>query len=87
MLTARRNKRKISMEELEDAVERVIAGPEKKSRTISDLRRNWSLIMKPVMLLWRNCCPIQIPCIRFQLYPGDGQVVIPCCCPRKIAAT
>jgi cell division protease FtsH len=36
LLTARRNKTKVSMDELEDAVERVIAGPEKKSRVISD---------------------------------------------------
>jgi len=36
LLTARRNKMKIGMKELEDSIERVIAGPEKKSRVISD---------------------------------------------------
>lgn len=36
LLAARRNKKKIDMEDLENAVERVIAGPEKKSRVISD---------------------------------------------------
>ncbi len=36
LLTARHGKKKIGMEELEQAVERVIAGPEKKSRVISD---------------------------------------------------
>lgn len=39
LLAARRNLRKISMDELEDAVERVIAGPEKKARTISDFEK------------------------------------------------
>lgn len=39
LLAARRNKKKIAMEELEDSVERVIAGPEKKARTISDFER------------------------------------------------
>lgn len=39
LLAARRNLRKISMEELEDSVERVIAGPEKKARTISDFEK------------------------------------------------
>jgi len=39
LLAARRNLRKISMDELEDSVERVIAGPEKKARTISDFER------------------------------------------------
>jgi cell division protease FtsH len=36
LLTARRNKSKIGMEELEESIERVIAGPEKKSRVISE---------------------------------------------------
>lgn len=36
MLAARRNKRRIEMSELEEAVERVVAGPERKSKVISD---------------------------------------------------
>ena len=36
LLTARHNKRKINMEEMEQAVERVIAGPEKKSKIIPE---------------------------------------------------
>jgi cell division protease FtsH len=36
ILAARRNKKAIGMDELEEAVERVIAGPERKSRLISD---------------------------------------------------
>jgi cell division protease FtsH len=36
ILAARRNKRSIGMSELQEAVERVIAGPERKSRIISD---------------------------------------------------
>ena len=36
LLAARHGKKKIGMEELEQAVERVIAGPEKKSKVISD---------------------------------------------------
>jgi cell division protease FtsH len=36
LLAARHNKKKIGMEDLEQAVERVIAGPEKKSKVISD---------------------------------------------------
>ena len=39
LLTARRNGRKIRMEELEEAITKVIAGPEKKSRVISDAER------------------------------------------------
>ncbi len=36
LLAARFNKKKISQRELEDSIERVIAGPEKKSRVISE---------------------------------------------------
>ena len=39
LLAARYNKKKIGMEELEDSIERVIAGPEKKSRVISDFEK------------------------------------------------
>lgn len=35
LLTARRNKKKVTMHEMEEAIERVIAGPEKKSRNSS----------------------------------------------------
>ncbi|MBU2700670.1 cell division protease FtsH [Sporomusaceae bacterium BoRhaA] len=36
LLAARRNKRRVDMPEMEEAVERVVAGPERKSRVISD---------------------------------------------------
>lgn len=36
LLAARRGKKQIDMDEFEDAIERVIAGPERKSRIISD---------------------------------------------------
>lgn len=36
LLAARRNKRKIEMNEVDEAIDRVIAGPAKKSRVISD---------------------------------------------------
>jgi len=36
LLSARHNKKKISMFEIEEAVERIIAGPEKKARVISE---------------------------------------------------
>ncbi|MEW6517108.1 MAG: ATP-dependent zinc metalloprotease FtsH [candidate division FCPU426 bacterium] len=36
LLAARRNKRAVTMEELEESIERVMAGPERKSRVISE---------------------------------------------------
>ncbi len=40
LLAARRNKRKVSMAELEESIERVLAGPERKSRVISEREKN-----------------------------------------------
>lgn len=39
LLTARRNEKAVSMKALEDSIERVIAGPEKKSRVISEYEK------------------------------------------------
>ncbi|HKM39462.1 MAG TPA: ATP-dependent zinc metalloprotease FtsH [bacterium] len=39
ILTARRNKKRIGMDELEEAIDRVIAGPERRSRVISERER------------------------------------------------
>jgi cell division protease FtsH len=36
LLAARRNKRAVTMDEMEEAIERVLAGPERKSRVISE---------------------------------------------------
>ena len=36
LLSVRKNKKIIGMEEFEDAITRVIAGPEKKSRTVNE---------------------------------------------------
>src|ERR671926_8183 len=40
ILAARRNRKSISMNELEEAIDRVIAGPERKSRIISDREKS-----------------------------------------------
>ncbi|WP_076850105.1 ATP-dependent zinc metalloprotease FtsH [Rubeoparvulum massiliense] len=39
LLTARRNKKEITMSEVDEAIDRVIAGPEKKSRLVSEKER------------------------------------------------
>jgi cell division protease FtsH len=40
LLAARRNKKTVTMAELEESIERVVAGPEKKSRTTSEKENN-----------------------------------------------
>ena len=39
LVTARRNKKEITMEEIDEAIDRVIAGPAKKSRVVSEKER------------------------------------------------
>lgn len=39
LLAARRDRTKVSMDEMEDSIERVIAGPEKKARTMSEFEK------------------------------------------------
>ncbi|MHC1760237.1 MAG: ATP-dependent zinc metalloprotease FtsH [Negativicutes bacterium] len=40
LLSARRNKKRIGMNELEESIERVVAGPERKSKVMSDKDKN-----------------------------------------------
>ncbi len=40
LLAARRNKESVTMEEMEESIERVVAGPEKKSKVISKQEKN-----------------------------------------------
>jgi ATP-dependent Zn protease len=49
LLAARRNKNRIFMEEMEESIERVIAGPKRKPGSSQIKRSGWLLIMKPDM--------------------------------------
>ncbi|KAG4146829.1 hypothetical protein ERO13_D05G183400v2 [Gossypium hirsutum] len=50
ILAARRDLKEISKDEISDALERIIAGPEKKNVVVSVRRRNWLPIMRLAML-------------------------------------
>ena len=62
LLAVRRNKKFISMEEMEEAITRVIAGPEKKSRVISEHDKKLTAYHEAghavVMKLLPNCDPV-----------------------------
>lgn len=62
LLAARRNKKTIGMREIEDAITRVIAGPEKKSRVISEKDRKLTAYHEAghavVMKLLPNADPV-----------------------------
>lgn len=62
LLSVRRGKKKIGMNELEEAITRVIAGPEKKSRVMSDKERKLTAYHEAghgiVMRLLPSCDPV-----------------------------
>ncbi|ETI89668.1 MAG: ATP-dependent zinc metalloprotease FtsH 2, partial [Clostridium butyricum DORA_1] len=51
LLAVRRSKKAILMEEMEEAITRVIAGPEKKSKVITEHDKKLPAIMRLVMRL------------------------------------
>ncbi len=63
ILAARRNKREISMDEFQEAIERVIAGPERKSRLISEEEKEIIAYHEAghaiVQRLLPNCDPVR----------------------------
>jgi cell division protease FtsH len=63
ILAARRNKKQITMSEMREAIERVIAGPERKSRLITPREREVTAWHEAghavVMHLLPNCDPVQ----------------------------
>jgi cell division protease FtsH len=62
ILAARRNKKTIGMDELEEAIDRVIAGPERKSRVISDKEKRITAYHEVghalVAKMLPNCWPV-----------------------------
>ncbi|AGX41201.1 ATP-dependent zinc metalloprotease FtsH [Clostridium saccharobutylicum] len=62
LLAVRRDKKEISMEEMEEAITRVIAGPEKKSRVITEHDKKLTAYHEAghavVMKLLPNCDPV-----------------------------
>src|SRR5699024_9984599 len=75
----------ISMEEVDEAIDRVIAGPAKRSRVVSEKERQLLLTMKVVILLLEWYWMMLILCIKLQLFRVDKQAVTQLCYLTKIA--
>ncbi len=69
LLAARRHKRVIGMEELEEAIIKVIAGPEKKSRVVSDHERRLAAFHEAGHAVAMRCLPTQDPVHRISIIP------------------
>ena len=69
LLAARQHKRVIGMEELEEAMIKVIAGPEKKSRVVSDHERKLAAFHEAGHAVALRCLPTQDPVHRISIIP------------------
>lgn len=88
LLAARLGLKKVGQQQLEQSIERVIAGPEKKSRAMmSEYEKIWYLITKPAMRCWVTYCRSVILCIKCLSFHEDGPVVTHCFCLLRIGTT
>ena len=79
-------RRLIGQSELEEAIERVIAGPERKSRLISEEEKRIVAYHEAGHAVVMNCHPAKpTRCTRSRSSPAAWQVVIPCRCLKKTA--
>jgi cell division protease FtsH len=67
LLAARRHKEKIGQDEVEEAMERVIAGPERKSRVITEKERAPSRSTRAATRWWATCSRTPTRCTRSRL--------------------
>jgi cell division protease FtsH len=81
LLTARRNGRRIRMDEIEEAITKVIAGPEKKSRVISESERKLTAYHEAghalVARLMPNTDPVHIVTIIPRGRAGGFTMILP----------
>ncbi len=75
LLAARRNKEAVEMEEFEEATERVIAGPERKSRVISDYEKSIVAYHESGHALLALLIPEADPLHKVSIIPRGGQAL------------
>lgn len=75
LLAARRGKSAVGMEEFEEATERVIAGPERKSRVISDYERGIVAYHESGHALLALLIPEADPLHKVSIIPRGGQAL------------
>ena len=82
LLAARRNKKLITMSEFEEAIDRVVAGPERKGRIINPKEKEMTAYTRPAMPWWPRSCLMLTLSIRFPLWPVEPWADTPGSFPR-----
>ncbi len=85
ILAARRNKRVIAQPEFEEAIERVIAGPERKSRLISEDEKRIVAYHEAGHAVVMHCIPNQTRFKKSRSLRAAWQVGLRCRCLKKTA--
>jgi cell division protease FtsH len=77
LLSARRNRKRIGMEELEESIERVVAGPERKSKVISERDKKLTAYHESGHALIGLLLPNADPVHKVSIIPRAGPAAIP----------
>ncbi|MEZ4676200.1 MAG: ATP-dependent zinc metalloprotease FtsH [Caldilineaceae bacterium] len=83
ILAARRNRRSISTAELQEAIERIIAGPERRSRLITPKEKAIVAYHEAGHAVAMHFLPNHDPVHKVTIVPRGMAVAIPCRCPMK----
>ena len=83
ILAARANKKSIFMTEFEEAVDRIVAGPERKSRLISPREKEMTAYHERATPWWLGLCPTPTGFTRYPSCPGGPWAATPRCCPTR----
>ena len=78
LLTARRGKRIITMREVNESMERVIAGPERKGRVMDEVTKHTIAYHESGHALVGHLLPHADRCTRFRSSPVVARSVTPC---------
>jgi cell division protease FtsH len=71
LLAARKDKEEVDPADFDEAIDRVVAGLQKKNRVMNARRKKLSPFMSPGMRLWPSLSSMPTRCIKFPLFPGD----------------
>jgi hypothetical protein len=84
LLAARNDKEMVELTDFDEAIDRVVAGLQKKNRVMNARRKKLSPSMSPDMPLWPSLSSMPTRCIKSPLFPGElRRSDIPSSSPRR----
>ena len=87
LLTARRHHERITMDEIEESMERVIAGPERKTRVMTETERSVIAYHESGHALVGHVLEHSDPVHKITIIHAARRSATPCSCPPKITSS